>query len=124
MDKNSEERRRFSRVPFDAQVLIEGARDWKAKLIDISLKGALVERPKGWHANSGDLYSLTIDLDGVPDLAIQMEAVVVAHARPETVGFQCRNIDIDSVGHLRRLMELNVGDPDRINRELSSLGDD
>lgn len=123
MDKDNEDRRRFSRVPFDAQVSIHAARDWEARLVDISLKGALVERPRGWHANAGDLCSLTINLDGAPDLTIRMEAVVVAHARPETVGFQCLHIDIDSVAHLRRLMELNVGDPERMNRELSALGD-
>ena len=36
-------------------------------------------------------------------------------------GLICRNLDIDSATHLRRLVELNLGDPKLLERELSAL---
>jgi len=38
-----------------------------------------------------------------------------------TVGIRCESIDLDSISHLRRLVELNLGDPELLNRELSAL---
>ena len=37
------------------------------------------------------------------------------------IGLQCESIDLDSITHLRRLVELNAGDPALLDRELSSL---
>jgi hypothetical protein len=34
---------------------------------------------------------------------------------------QCNAIDIDSVTHLRRLVELNLGNSEQLNKELSQL---
>jgi hypothetical protein len=48
--------------------------------------------------------------------------VTVAHCESEHVGFHCDHIDIDSITHLRRLVELNLGDPELLERELSALG--
>jgi hypothetical protein len=46
------ERRRFSRVDFDAHVLLtQGDISWEAELIDISLKGLLLT-----HTLSGTIY--------------------------------------------------------------------
>ena len=36
-------------------------------------------------------------------------------------GLHCLAIDIDSVTHLRRLVELNLGDPALLEREVSAL---
>ena len=42
------ERRSYSRVPFNAEVLMQcGHEEWSSNLIDISLKGMLVEPPSG-----------------------------------------------------------------------------
>jgi hypothetical protein len=38
------------------------------------------------------------------------------------VGLHCRHIDIESLAHLRRLIELNLGDPALLERELAALG--
>jgi hypothetical protein len=45
----------------------------------------------------------------------------VVHEELEEVGLQCNAIDIDSISHLRRLIELNLGDDGQINKELSQL---
>jgi hypothetical protein len=37
------------------------------------------------------------------------------------MGLQTEHIDLDSISHLRRLIELNVGDADILNRELGEL---
>jgi hypothetical protein len=48
--------------------------------------------------------------------------VSVAHVEDQHIGFRCEHIDLDSITHLRRLVELNVGDTDILYRELSALG--
>jgi hypothetical protein len=45
----------------------------------------------------------------------------VAREDDERVGLQCTDIGIESVTHLRRMMELNTGDPELVNREFSQL---
>ena len=45
----------------------------------------------------------------------------VAHREGRRAGLACQSIDVDSVTHLRRLVELNAGDPDLLQRELSAL---
>ena len=48
--------------------------------------------------------------------------VWVAHEENKELGLKCKDIDVDSITHLRRLIELNLGDPDLLERELSALG--
>ena len=50
MSDDHAERRRFSRIAFDAstEVAQDGQR-WKAELQDLSLQGLLVTRPPGWN---------------------------------------------------------------------------
>ena len=74
---------------------------------------------QGWHANRGDRFLLEIPL-GNGEITIRME-VAVAHIEADHVGFRCEHIDLDSITHLRRLVELNVGDSDILDRELSHL---
>ena len=45
----------------------------------------------------------------------------VAHVGCGLLGVVCQLIDIDSATHLRRLVELNLGDPALLERELSAL---
>jgi hypothetical protein len=33
----------------------------------------------------------------------------------------CKEIDLDSISHLRRLIELNLGDQEELERELGAL---
>ena len=45
----------------------------------------------------------------------------VAHIDDKTIGFTCENIDLESISHLKRLVELNLGDKALLHRELASL---
>lgn len=115
-----DDQRRFTRIPFDADALLIGdERKWACELIDLSLKGALISEPEGWSGNAGDHYRLTLTLD--EDTRIHMD-VSVAHQENRHVGLTCRDIDLDSITHLRRLVELNLGDASLLERELMALG--
>jgi hypothetical protein len=114
-----DDRRHFWRAHFKSPVLLtlHGAVQ-EAKLHDISLKGALVEAPTGWAGQPGDRCQLRLNLGA--DVTINMNTTV-AHFDAGRVGLRCENIDLDSVTHLRRLVELNAGDPGLLDRELSAL---
>jgi hypothetical protein len=48
-------------------------------------------------------------------------AVELRHVEPHRLGFQCRYIDLESASHLKRLVELNLGDPTLLEREFAHL---
>lgn len=115
------EHRRFSRIPFDAQAeLFCAGNHWHSHLIDLSLHGALIARPAGWQGKSDDRCALKIHLGG-NETVINMDTSV-AHMEEGRIGLHCLHIDLDSITHLRRFVELNLGDADLLNRELSALG--
>ena len=123
MDQNDSqsERRNFSRIPFSGTVtVIHDDAQWVAELLDISMKGLLVSRPIDWHEQSSNDYHLKLSLDERNQYTIAMDAALV-HAKKDCLGFRCDHIDLDSMTVLRRLLELNIGDEEQINRELSAL---
>lgn len=115
------EKRNHARLPFATRCeVVAGGNAFATALIDISLKGALVEAPAGWSAPPGAPCELRITLaDSQVRLVMGME---VAHAHPVGLGLHCVSIDLESVTHLRRLLELNFGDPALVERELALLG--
>jgi hypothetical protein len=116
----TDEKRRFSRVSFDTDVHLVGAEgSWHVRLMDISLKGILTALPPNWHTKIGDHYLVEM-LTENQEATIRME-VSVAHVEEDYAGFRCEHIDLDSVTHLRRLLELNLGDTEILYRELSEL---
>ncbi len=116
-----DERRHFSRIPFDARTTLRRAdgREWHGALLDISLNGALLERPQDWDGETR--ADLVLEILLTETARIRME-VAVAHVEAHYLGLRCTHIDLDSIAHLRRLIELNLGDPELLNRELSALG--
>lgn len=120
VEKGPDEQRDFSRVHFEVPVTLHlGDAKWDTRLIDISLHGALLQRPDGWEPDPEAQYRIDVHLND--EVTIHMD-VQVAHAGDDRIGFRCADIDVDSITHLRRLMELNLGDPDLVERELSALG--
>jgi len=115
-----QEQRRFSRLQFDANIILSnGRQNWTSKLIDISLKGALIEQPTGWDGQLSEAYQLQIRLNG-GETVITMHTTV-AHKANQNIGLQCTHIDVDSISQLRRLIELNLGDDALLQRELSAM---
>ncbi|MEK7704168.1 MAG: PilZ domain-containing protein [Myxococcota bacterium] len=121
MAADSDNRRRFHRVLFDhtAELACEAERV-RVHLLDVSLKGALVDMPQGApQLPEGHGCELVIWLSAEVHIAMQC---VVAWHREASVGLVCRRIDLESMQHLRRLMELNLGDDELLERELAALG--
>lgn len=114
-----DERRRFLRIDFDAPTeLRQGEKRWPVKLLDLSLKGLLIERPEPWDADLTQDFDAIIQLDPQNRVSMQVE---LRHEEPSRLGFICLYIDIDSMTHLHRLVELNVADSTEMMRELREL---
>lgn len=116
------QRRHFSRIRFNTGArLLVGDRESPCEVRDLSLKGALIRSASDLRPAPGERCLLEIALDG-EGAAIRMEGDI-AHTGNGCVGLACREIDLDSITHLRRLLELNLGDPELLQRELGVLQD-
>lgn len=115
-----DERRRFSRIAFHrpATFRAEGAAT-TVGVLDVSLKGALLEVPAALPAEPGVRCSLTIHLDA-GESVIQLDGEV-AHRSGSKLGVRCTSVDLESVGHLRRVLELSLADEHLLDRELATL---
>lgn len=120
LDAMPHERRHYIRVTFDAPALLTTGRGtYSAHVLDLSLKGALVALAPGVVLPPGTLCQLTVPLTSTSDhIAMSAE---VAHVEGHFAGLLCRTIDLDSVTHLRRLIELQLGAPSLLERDLAEL---
>ena len=116
-----EEKRRFTRIVFSTPAELKvGNEVYGTSLIDVSLKGALISTVASLSSEvKGKSCSLHFDLQG-SEVEIDMQGTIV-HFEPDSIGIKCDKIDIESVSHLRRLIELNVGSSDLLERELETL---
>lgn len=116
----TDNRRQYSRVAFHAPArLVLPTRAFDTVVIDLSLKGALIRLPANTPVAEGEKGKLHVRL-GETDDRISMD-MGVTHVEGRYAGLLCEGIDLDSVTHLRRLVELNLGNPELLDRELSSL---
>lgn len=116
----SENRRNFSRVKFESTASVsyqEG--QFKAGLIDISLKGALVSISDMPEISAAETCDFELQLNDTA-IVLRIKAFVV-YSKEDEYGLKFDNIDLESMIHLRRLVELNVGDPDQVQKELFFL---
>ena len=103
------ERRHFTRIFYlTAAKLTQGVHQWRTQLVDVSLQGALLIRPEDWVGSDDKEYEICFMLGG-SDIEIKMQ-VELTHEASKKLGFYCHHIDIDSATHLKRMIELNVGD--------------
>ncbi|MFT3848049.1 MAG: PilZ domain-containing protein [Propionivibrio sp.] len=119
-----EDRRHHSRIAFHTSAhLVFGSQRIEVEVLDLSLKGALIQMPDATAdlaAIADQTCQFNVSLDDTESDQIRMEARV-AHNHLNRIGLLCQQIDLDSVTHLRRLVELNLGDPSLLERELSAL---
>lgn len=112
--------RHYSRIPFDAGVMLHlEDRVLAVHLVDVALKGALVESATAQALVLHEKCRLVLTLTQGGD-AITM-AGRIAHLEGAHIGVECQEIDVNSLTLLRRLIELNTGDAARVNRELSHM---
>jgi hypothetical protein len=120
------DKRRFERIPFDAKVNLEVTNRTlepiTGVLEDISLKGALIKvAPSQPTLNVGDEGSLTIRPDqGDIELNLTVDVAYTIPAR-HSYGVNLISLDVESAAHLRRLVEVNLGNEESLQRELTNL---
>jgi hypothetical protein len=112
--------RQYARVPFPAEVLLHvHDQVFKVHLVDIALKGALVQIDATQKLALQTPCRLELSLADGGD-GVVMKGTIV-HLDGQNAGIACQNIDLTSLTRLRRLIELNTGDCDLMDRELSHL---
>ncbi len=118
----SQEKRHFTRIPFNAAATVVNTRSGHksmAELVDISFKGILITRPDDWEGINGEHYTIHLQLAG-NEVEINL-SVIEVHSENNHVGFKTEHMDLDTATHLRRLVELNLGDESLLERELTEL---
>jgi len=112
--------RRFDRVAFDAEceLHITGQPPAVVELHDISLKGALIESPTALDLEIGGDAELILYLSN--EVMIRMPSILRS-VRDNCYGFEVNKLDLDSIAHLRRLIELNLGSEELVHRNLEAL---
>ena len=117
------DRRQFARVTFAAGAeLITTQAHLHCQVVDVSLKGVLLQLPAGASATVGSPCLVKLPLGQPGDDAVVIAiAGELAHVANGHAGVLCRSIDLESITHLRRLIEVNLGDPSASERELKAL---
>ena len=112
----TEQRRNYRRINFqtEAEITIDDNR-YACELVDLALQGALFKSENGLPINVGDQCNLTINLLA-SDLTMEFAGELI-HQRGQFYGFIFLSEDVVTMGHLRRLLELNFGDGDEVDRE-------
>ncbi len=119
-----ENKRYYKRVDFhvNAAARVDNIL-YTGELYDISLKGALIKMNKGSGLFSGKIGTVMLKLPN-SNITLEFEARIV-HKQDDFLGFKFEGADVDSITHLRRLLVLNTGDEEGIDREISFwLNDD
>ena len=114
-------RRFFQRINFNKNARITVNQiNLKCQLIDLSLRGALLQLDSTKIIPvPGSKIQLNFALAN-DSFNIQMKCRVAHHKRGR-LGVTCTEIDVESISHLRRLVELNVGNASILDLELLQL---
>ena len=111
--------RRFRRIPFEAIVTIQTEQaKISAELLDVALKGALVETTSQLGLGLGSECSLNITIPDSP-IELNFQARLIHHEDTH-YGFLFTSEDLETLTHLRKLIELNTGDVETTRSELMS----
>lgn len=114
------ERRKHTRISFDADLCISSSTlEIHPELLDISFRGMLVRISPEQKLDADQELEATLTLDD-HQTEIHMR-VYPRHREGELQGLECSRLDPESWSMLRRLVELNLGDADLLNRELVAL---
>lgn len=120
------ERRRFARVLYRAPALVtQGSTHVATTIQDLSLHGILLSAIDEPGLDSSQPIHVEFPLPE-SDIVIQLTAHIVA-MNDSIIRVEIVHIDINSIAHLKRLVELNIGDDSLLYRELehlSELGDE
>ena len=118
------ERRRFSRINFQGQCSLifdkkKEHHDFDASLLDISLNGALISINPLIVDLEEEKIQLHLTLNG-SDIELLLNGFV-CHQQEKLLGLQFTKLSLNTISHLKRLIELNLGDKDSMDREFAQL---
>jgi len=117
--QSNSERRRFARIPFKKNVtLYSGMEAFDSEIIDISLKGVLLNCPKDHQPKIGDIYRLNIPFKSSPAIIMN---IAVVHNNSKAFGAEWTQIDMDSFASLKRTIELNVKEKESLREDIKTL---
>lgn len=114
---DASERRHFSRVNFHHEILLtnQDGQSFKGKFSDISLRGMLFLGdilPRLGDTVNGDLR--------LGDIHLMIQGTVVHISTTRGAAIQFKDMELESFSHLRRLVSLNMGDAETIDKEFFS----
>ncbi|WP_135444402.1 PilZ domain-containing protein [Vibrio tasmaniensis] len=116
------ERRQFSRVVYQTPTDIsQGNVNVSGSVQDLSLHGLLIQCDKLQQLRADIPVQFSFKLEN-SDINIQLEATIVSTINT-SMRLRIEHLDIDSISHLKRLVELNVGDDELLYREIEHLTD-
>jgi hypothetical protein len=106
---------------FSGGEIQQGDHRQEATVVDISLNGVLLTTSDvGDQWPVGDRADVTVRLN---DTGLVMHfSGVIARVDTDIVGVAFDDMDIDTATHLRRLIELNTGEPAMVERPMGALG--
>lgn len=114
-----ENRRQFTRILFSIKAELEVEENtYPVSIQDISLNGALVTSSADTELLKHKLGILSFQLDENDPITMH---IAVVHSHNNELGLRVNAIDIDSISTLRRMVELNLGDEEQLNKELFQL---
>ncbi len=120
-EQSNSERRRFTRIPFKKNItLYSGLEAFDSEIIDISLKGVLLNCPKNHQPNIGDIYRLNIPIESSPAIIMNIEVI---HTNSKAFGAEWTQIDMNSFAHLKRTIELNTKKEESLRDDIKSLSE-
>lgn len=110
------EQRNYRRIPFQTEAELNIAETpHQCELIDLALQGALFKTEQDLPLEIGNRCQMTIALPA-SDLTMKFTGELMHH-RGQFYGFIFVSEDVVTMGHLRRLLELNIGNGDEVDRE-------
>lgn len=113
------DKRNFHRIFYKAHAILScDEKTWPCEIIDLSLRGCLLQFEFSWSENPEKLYGLILRLSEAAQIKMHLSVV---HVIDTSVGFKSEHIDLDSISELRRLVELNLGDSRLLKRDLAAL---
>ncbi|WP_333005230.1 PilZ domain-containing protein [Vibrio coralliilyticus] len=116
------ERRRFSRIVYQTQALLfQENKVVKSSLCDLSLHGLLLTSDDADSLDVNSMVDVEFSLQD-SDITIELVGKIVG-LNNNVIRLSIDHIDIESIGHLKRLIELNVGDDELLHRDIEHLSD-
>ncbi|EHQ52017.1 MULTISPECIES: PilZ domain-containing protein [Ectothiorhodospira] len=120
-EEQSQERRHFHRVSFKgvAYMTLESPDETPVELVDLSLQGVLVRTARPMpQRRLGEYAYLRVPLAEELDILLMVQ---LQRIEGRDLGLRITQMELESAQHLKRLVELNLGDQSLLERDLAAL---